>query len=109
MKATVEIYPRNVKHADHAFCTPYVNLNGNSRKQLIENCYSVIDAIGNAMDKIARSDFNHGRNGMTGEHRDSLRESVTNDINTLRELSTKYHKILDNLTQDREGNYFTIR
>lgn len=98
----------NCKHPEYAHCTPYVNLNGNSRRQLVSNCYKILESISEAMDNIARSDLNHGRNAMDKNHGKSLEDSVTKDIETLRQLSTKYNAILDNLSMDAAGNYFKI-
>lgn len=98
----------NLNHPEYAHCTPYVNLNGNSRKQLVGNCYAIIEAIGAAMDKIARADFNHGRNAMDKEHDRQLKDAITEDITSLRELSTKYHAILDNLLMNSEGEFYRL-
>ena len=65
---------------------PYVNLNGNSKNQLLESTYSAYNALKEAKTALWRNDISHGRNGMNEDHRRKLQAQ-----------RLKHNEILDNL------------
>lgn len=47
---------------------PYVNLNGNSKEDLIESLYQTGMALEKAYFSLIGTDFNHGRNAVSPDH-----------------------------------------
>lgn len=78
---------------------PCVNLNGNSKNDLIKQVYGIKDAIRLASSAIVSSDIAHGRNASDPEHYKRLRDQQRRDCSVLLELYRKYEFILDKIAE----------
>lgn len=62
---------------------PWVNLNGNTSENLLEDVYKVVEAYENVITAVQKSDLFHGRNGMDNEHRSALANRESDIISKL--------------------------
>jgi len=76
---------------------PYVNLNGNSKDQLLEQSIKICEATRTLMILIAGSDIDHGRNAFNFEHREIMRVERMKDLSSLKYLLDRYEKISEHI------------
>lgn len=95
-----QLYPSFKSHNNYHAATPYVNLNGNGRDDLINNAQQIVTSLNNLRKLVAKSDLAHMRNAMTTEHGNTMKKDQNHDFDLINELHTKYIAILHNLTED---------
>lgn len=81
----------------YAACTPYINFNGNRKEDLIESASNIDLAIDSLIILISTSDLDHGRNGMTEDHRREMSRERTHDMKVLRTMRDKYRSMAENM------------
>lgn len=75
------------------FSFPYVNLNGNKGENMLNELTGIMDALRDAIDKVAKSDFANGRNGVDQKHAQKMQDERKNALISLKEIEEYFLQV----------------
>lgn len=74
---------------------PYINLNGNTKDQLIGQTIKCVETSEQLMLEISRNDSFHGRNSINSKHHAELTAKKIELLNSVKELKTYFENNID--------------
>lgn len=76
------------------FVVPYINLNGNSRRQIMDQLSDIDDLLYKTRIAFMKLDMYDGRNGANSEHRKALKDDRDKYFSKIDEVYTYVNNIM---------------
>ena len=78
---------------------PYVNINGNSKKDLLDQVSKCHSSMNDVIENFSKCDFAHGRNSRDNAHREELyqmRYELSNKLMEVQDVFLKLYNEINN-------------
>lgn len=69
---------------------PFVNLNGNSKKDIQSQIKDIVKSLNNCIDAVIKADYNNGRNSIDNNHKIKMDKDKAELTQLLKEYKNSY-------------------